>query len=94
VGIADLKVVAQNYGHATNVTFAKGDFNFDGKVDFADLVMVAQKYGKSLPAPGLAAGEYTFRCRTIDNQNIAQPLPRPFKNSGHSAMETIDITVS
>jgi DMSO/TMAO reductase YedYZ molybdopterin-dependent catalytic subunit len=44
--------------------------------------------------PGLPAGQYTFRCRTIDNQQIAQPMPRPFKNSGHCAVETVDITVS
>lgn len=44
--------------------------------------------------PGLPAGEYTFRCRTVDDQQIAQPNPRPFKNSGHCAVENIDITVS
>ncbi|MGI8982221.1 MAG: molybdopterin-dependent oxidoreductase [Pirellulaceae bacterium] len=37
--------------------------------------------------PGVAAGEYTFRCRTIDEKGIAQPLPRPFRKSGHAAIE-------
>src|SRR5258707_357275 len=37
--------------------------------------------------PGLPAGEYTLRCRTIDGKGIAQPLPRPFRNSGHSEIE-------
>jgi DMSO/TMAO reductase YedYZ molybdopterin-dependent catalytic subunit len=43
--------------------------------------------------PGLPAGEYTFRCRTIDEKGIAQPMPRPFRNSGSSAIESMDITV-
>ena len=43
--------------------------------------------------PGLAAGEYTFRCRTIDEKGIAQPLPRPFRKSGHAAIESVGIEV-
>ncbi len=43
--------------------------------------------------PGLPAGEYTLRCRTIDGKGIAQPLPRPFRNSGHSEIESVDITI-
>lgn len=43
--------------------------------------------------PGVPAGEYTFRCRTIDAQGIAQPLPRPFRNSGHAKIETLTVSV-
>ena len=43
--------------------------------------------------PGLPGGEYTLRSRTIDEKGLAQPMPRPFRNSGHSAIETVDITV-
>jgi DMSO/TMAO reductase YedYZ molybdopterin-dependent catalytic subunit len=43
--------------------------------------------------PGLPAGEYTFRCRTIDEKGIAQPLPRPFQKSGHAALERLSVTV-
>lgn len=42
---------------------------------------------------GLPAGEYTFRCRTIDERGIAQPMPRPFQKSGHAAIESVEITV-
>ena len=45
-------------------------------------------------SPGLPAGEYTLRCRTVDNKGIAQPLPRPFRKSGHAAIEQIALTVS
>jgi len=43
--------------------------------------------------PGLVAGEYTLRSRTIDEKGVAQPLPRPFAKSGHSDIEAVDITV-
>ena len=43
--------------------------------------------------PGLAAGEYTLRSRTIDEKGVAQPLPRPFAKSGHCAIESVGITV-
>jgi DMSO/TMAO reductase YedYZ molybdopterin-dependent catalytic subunit len=44
--------------------------------------------------PGLPAGEYTFRCRTIDQNGHAQPMPRPFRKSGHAAIESVGITVT
>ena len=43
--------------------------------------------------PGVSAGEYTFRCRTIDDKGNAQPFPRPFRKSGHTAIESINVTV-
>ncbi len=43
--------------------------------------------------PGLPAGDYTFRCRTLDEQGVAQPLPRPFQKSGHAAIESVEIAV-
>src|SRR5205814_406012 len=43
--------------------------------------------------PGLPAGEYVFRCRTIDEKGQAQPMPRPFRKSGHCAIESVKLTV-
>jgi len=43
--------------------------------------------------PGLPAGEYTFRCRTIDEKGIAQPMPRPFRKSGRCAIEQKGLVV-
>lgn len=43
--------------------------------------------------PGLPAGEYVLRSRTVDEKGIGQPMPRPFKKSGHAAIETVNITV-
>jgi DMSO/TMAO reductase YedYZ molybdopterin-dependent catalytic subunit len=44
--------------------------------------------------PGLPAGEYTLRSRTIDEKGNAQPMPRPFQKSGHAAIESVDIKVA
>lgn len=43
--------------------------------------------------PGLEAGTYTMRCRTIDEQGAAQPMPRPFRKSGHAAIEQQRIVI-
>jgi DMSO/TMAO reductase YedYZ molybdopterin-dependent catalytic subunit len=43
--------------------------------------------------PGLPAGDYTLRSRTIDEKGIAQPMPRPFRKSGHAAIEEVSIRV-
>lgn len=43
--------------------------------------------------PGLLAGKYTLRSRTIDEKGQPQPLPRPFRKSGHAAIEQVGIEV-
>jgi hypothetical protein len=43
--------------------------------------------------PGLTAGEYTLRCRTVDAQGQAQPMPRPFRKSGWCDVEAVTLTV-
>ncbi len=42
---------------------------------------------------GLDAGKYFLRCRTIDANGIAQPLPRPLPKSGRNAIEQVTLTV-
>ena len=42
---------------------------------------------------GVAPGVYDVYCRTIDANGIAQPMPRPFRKSGHSAIQKSSITV-
>ena len=43
--------------------------------------------------PGLAAGKYDLRCRTIDDNGLAQPLPRPFRKSGRNSIERKTVIV-
>lgn len=43
--------------------------------------------------PGRPAGKYTLRCRTLDEKGIAQPMPRPFRKSGHAAIEQVAVSI-
>ncbi len=43
--------------------------------------------------PGRPAGEYTLRCRTIDSNGAAQPMPRPFRKSGRAKIGEMSLTV-
>lgn len=43
--------------------------------------------------PGRPAGAYTLRCRTIDVNGQAQPMPRPFKKSGRAEIEAVKLTI-
>ncbi len=76
----------------------------DGKIPVETLGFDASGTPKSWPLrltnahwaavlPGLPAGEYTFRCRSVDEKSHAQPMPRPFRKSGHATIESITIDV-
>jgi len=39
------------------------------------------------PSPG----KYDLRCRTIDANGVAQPMPRPFPKSGHTVIQKVQI---
>jgi len=41
----------------------------------------------------IPAGKYDLRCRSIDANGIAQPLPRPFLKAGGNAIQTLPLTV-
>jgi DMSO/TMAO reductase YedYZ molybdopterin-dependent catalytic subunit len=43
--------------------------------------------------PGLPEGRYILRSRTVDLKGHAQPMPRPFRKSGHAAIEQVSIIV-
>lgn len=43
--------------------------------------------------PGLPAGDYLLRCRTIDEKGQAQPMPRPFLKSGHCDIQSVPLRV-
>jgi DMSO/TMAO reductase YedYZ molybdopterin-dependent catalytic subunit len=44
-------------------------------------------------ADPLPAGDYLLRSRAIDEKGNAQPMPRPFRKSGHSAIEEVKFVV-
>lgn len=44
--------------------------------------------------PGVPAGEYHLRCRTIDANGVAQPMPRPFPKSGRNSIQQVTVKVA
>ncbi len=44
--------------------------------------------------PPLPPGEYTIYCRAIDEKGHAQPMPRPFRKSGHAAIQFTRLVVT
>jgi hypothetical protein len=42
---------------------------------------------------GLKPGRYDVRCRTIDNNGAAQPMPRPFAKGGQVAIQSVPLVV-
>jgi hypothetical protein len=42
---------------------------------------------------GLTKGTYEVRCRSIDKNGIAQPMPRPFPKSGRAAIPDVKLVV-
>lgn len=42
---------------------------------------------------GLGPGKYHLRCRTIDANGIAQPLPRPLPRSGNNSIQQVPLVV-
>jgi len=43
--------------------------------------------------PPMTAGEYILKSRTVDSRGSVQPMPRPFRKSGHAAIEERSFTV-
>lgn len=79
-GLPDEKIPANTWG-----------FHADGTPKSWPLLLTNAHWAAVLPA--LAPGEYTFRCRSVDNYGNAQPQPRPFRKSGHAAIESVDFKV-
>ena len=41
----------------------------------------------------VAPGKYELRCRTVDRNGVAQPMPRPYAKSGANAIHRVTLTV-
>ena len=71
----------------------KDTLGFDAEGKPKSWPMKLAKAHWSALLPGLPAGEYTLRCRTIDAKKQAQPMPRPFRKSGRCDIEEVKIVV-
>ena len=66
-------------------------FNAGGKPNVWPMRLTKAYWAALLP--GLPAGEYTLRCRTVDAKGHAQPMPRPFRKSGRCDIEAKGLTI-
>lgn len=71
-----------------------GTLGFDAEGRPQSWPMRLSKVHWAVLLPGLPAGEYTLRSRTVDDHGQAQPMPRPFRKSGHAAIEPVAIKVN
>jgi DMSO/TMAO reductase YedYZ molybdopterin-dependent catalytic subunit len=93
---SDAQVLAppKHWGDLPDGKILAGTLGFDGATGQPrSWPMRLAKIHWAALLPGLPAGNYTLRSRTIDEKGMAQPMPHPFQKSGHSAIESVDITV-
>jgi hypothetical protein len=79
-------------GGLPNDSIPAGTHGLDGQTPVTWPLRLTKVHWAAL-LPGLPAGEYTLRSRTIDEKDHAQPMPRPFRKSGHAAIEAVRFEV-
>jgi DMSO/TMAO reductase YedYZ molybdopterin-dependent catalytic subunit len=91
----DARILAppSHWGDLPDGTFAAGVRGFDATGRPSSWPMRLAKVHWAVLLPGLPVGDYTLRSRTIDEKGHAQPLPRPFRKSGHSLIESVRVLV-
>lgn len=67
-------------------------FTVDGKPNAWPMRLTNAHWAVVMPS--LTPGKYVFRCRTIDENGQPQPMPRPFRKSGHAAIESTTINIT
>lgn len=80
-------------GGLPNGKIPEGTLNFDAAGQPKTWPIRLAKVHWATLLPGMPEGKYTLRCRTIDEKGNAQPMPRPFRKSGHAAIEQVTIDV-
>lgn len=91
---AEILSPPQNWGALPDGKIPAATAGFDPEGKPRTWPMRLAKVHWAVLLPGQPAGTYTFRCRTVDEKGTAQPLPRPFRKSGHALIESIPIQVS
>src|SRR5262245_3768269 len=81
----------ENWGGISKVLEGSIGFDKTGRPQTWPMKLAKAHWAALLP--GLAAGSYTLRCRTIDANGQAQPMPRPFKKSGRAEIEAMKVEV-
>lgn len=83
----------KSWGSLTDESLLKNAHGFDAQGEPKTWPMRLAKIHWATLLPPVTPGNYTLRSRTVDEKNHPQPLPRPFKKSGHAALEVVKIVV-
>jgi hypothetical protein len=83
----------QKWGGEVTGELLKGAFGFDAAGRPKAWPMRIAKAHWAALLPGVPAGEYVLRCRTIDAGGHSQPMPRPFKKGGRCDIESVKFAV-
>ncbi len=92
--VAEILKAPTEWGALEGGRVPAGTYGFDDQGAPKTWPMHLAKAHWASVLPGLPAGEYTLRSRTIDENGQAQPRPRPFRKSGHATIESIAIKVT
>lgn len=91
---AELIPRPQHWGAIDDGQVPAGTLGFTDGGEPIHWPMRLSKVHWSAQIAGMAAGDYTLRCRAIDEKGHAQPMPRPFRKSGHAAIESVSIRIT
>jgi DMSO/TMAO reductase YedYZ molybdopterin-dependent catalytic subunit len=69
-------------------------FDAAGKPDMAQWPMRYSIVHWSAALKAASAGNYILRCRAIDANGVAQPMPRPLPKSGMNMIEEVEIKIT
>jgi DMSO/TMAO reductase YedYZ molybdopterin-dependent catalytic subunit len=81
-------------GNLPNQEIPADTLGFDGAGQPGTWPMRFNKVHWAVLLDGFPAGEYTLRSRTVDEKGHPQPMPRPFRKSGHAEIEQVNFIVS
>lgn len=91
---AELLPAPRHWGDLPDGKVPRGTHGFDDQGRPKNWPLRFTKAHWAALLPGLPAGRYTLRCRSLDEHGIAQPMPRPLRKGGHAAIEAVDFQVT
>lgn len=90
---AELRKPPTKWGAIENENVPANTLGFDKEGKPNSWPMKLTKAHWAAVLPGLPPGAYTLRARSIDENGKPQPHPRPQRQSGHAAIESIDLEI-
>jgi DMSO/TMAO reductase YedYZ molybdopterin-dependent catalytic subunit len=81
------------WGALSDEKLLRGSHGFTAEGEPKSWPMRLAKVHWAVLLPPAELGNYVLRSRTVDEKGHGQPMPRPFRKSGHAALEAVKIAV-